>query len=81
MVGIIVTDSGRLAGSGIAEREGSQQKSRMRKGRGAGAYAGGVESLLKQGESGWEPDWGGGALWSSKNELDFAGAAELMRDF
>lgn len=33
-------------------------RGRMRKGRMAGAYAGRVRTLLKQGESRWEPDVG-----------------------
>lgn len=63
MGGIIVTDSGRLAGSGMdcGERRISEEQG-MRKGGEAGAYAGRAESLLKQGESRWLPDGGGGAV-------------------
>lgn len=42
----------------VCRQADEADRGRMRKGRMAGAYAGRVRTLLKQGESRWEPDVG-----------------------
>lgn len=59
-------------------KDQSQQRSRMRKGWGLGAYTG---SLLKQGQSRWGPYVGPSEVIQGPSWVNLVGATALGRDF